>query len=394
MLIDLKKSTLLPAIILFILFVNTAITFSAVSSFQMVSYACLGIEILSLILIINLYFRNNEVTWYDGVIIMFFLFIIGSTFINSTSVKDAFYKSTESLLLMMMFRYYRQNCKMVITVAFIALSFAIYLNFAYMLMNPTWLVETEKEVSGYLLGGNYNQMGGRMLCAIVTGIVCVRYSKLWLINLIPLTIISVTSVSLVSSTTSLACIILFIVLACIPSSALKVLASVCISIFVLIFQVFVVFSGKGVENNPVIVYIVQDVFEKDLTFTNRTSMWDASLRAFSDSPLIGWGYVDTDWYVTRMESSAVGPHNFLLQVLINGGVVLLILFAIFCYMSLKDIRKNMSNELSTIVFGIVIMSLMMTMEVYPYFYVIYMFMLVYYYNDYSKQNIKVKEGLS
>ncbi|MBQ0102728.1 MAG: O-antigen ligase family protein [Prevotellaceae bacterium] len=278
--------------------------------------------------------------------------------------------------------------------AFIALSFAIYLNFAYMLMNPTWLVETEKEVSGYLLGGNYNQMGGRMLCAIVTGIVCVRYSKLWLINLIPLTIISVTSVSLVSSTTSLACIILFIVLACIPSSALKVLASVCISIFVLIFQVFVVFSGKGVENNPVIVYIVQDVFEKDLTFTNRTSMWDASLRAFSDSPLIGWGYVDTDWYVTRMESSAVGPHNFLLQVLINGGVVLLILFAIFCYMSLKDIRKNMSNELSTIVFGIVIMSLMMTMEVYPYFYVIYMFMLVYYYNDYSKQNIKVKEGLS
>ena len=276
MLIDVKKFSFLPACLTFVLFVYSSLILSAMDGMQLVSYATLGIIILGFLCISTIYFRSNEVTLYDFAIISFFALLIAFTCINLTSLRDAVYTTAIVLTLLMMMNYYQHNMRILIYAAFIALSFAVYLNFVYMLKNPTWLAETDKEVTGYILGGNYNQMGGRMLCAIVTGFISVKFSKWWLFNLIPLIIISLTSVFLVSSTTSFVCISLFIIVAIIPTSFIQMFAAVSLSIVVFLFQIFVVFSGKGVEENPVLVYIIEDLMQKDLTFTNRTTMWDSA----------------------------------------------------------------------------------------------------------------------
>ena len=66
--------------------------------------------------------------------------------------------------------------------------------------------------------------------------------------------------------------------------------------FVFIFQVLVCFQGKGIEQNPLAVYFVEDILGKDITFTGRIYMWDAAAKVFAESPLYGYGSVDKDWY--------------------------------------------------------------------------------------------------
>lgn len=64
------------------------------------------------------------------------------------------------------------------------------------------------------------------------------------------------------------------------------------------------------------VYIIEDVLGKDITFTNRTQLWDAAGKKFVESPILGYGFVDKEWYLANMESFAIGPHNFIYSILL------------------------------------------------------------------------------
>ncbi|MDO5447796.1 MAG: O-antigen ligase family protein [Prevotellaceae bacterium] len=385
--IDLKKLTLVPSCMMFVLIVATALTLNAVDGMQTASYAMLALVIVDFVFILFLYVREHKVSLISFLSLMFFLLMIVFSAINGTNVKDGIFCFIELSSLIMLMEYYKGNMKMLLVACLVAFSFCVYLNFAYILKNPSWVIAADKDAHGYPLGGNYNQFGCRMICAIITNIICLKFSKKWLFNLIPLVLVCIVSLGIVASMTSLGCIVLFLIIYLIPSAKIKKLALASVVTIVLLFQFAIVFNGNGIENNDAARYIVEDVMGKDITFTKRTEKWETGMNAFYQSPVIGYGMVDEKWYLTHMVSEGVGPHNYLINVLINGGIVLMALFVLIFALVLKKIKRPADSTMLNLLLALSLLFTMMLMEVYPYIFVFYMLLLICYYPEIKASSI-------
>ena len=81
-----------------------------------------------------------------------------------------------------------------------------------------------------------------------------------------------------------------------------------------------------------------NLYGKDLTFTNRTDIWSASVDVIGDSPWIGYGWNGV-WIEPNVEPTvtldretgfeAGHAHNVVLEMLLEGGVVGLVLYLAF-----------------------------------------------------------------
>ena len=140
---------------------------------------------------------------------------------------------------------------------------------------------------------------------------------------------------------------------------------VCLLSVVFLFQVFVCFQGKGIEQNPLAVYFVEDILGKDITFTGRTYLWDAAAKIFVNSPFYGYGYVDRDWYYSHMSTFAMGTHNYIWAVLVTGGVLLLTVLSYICFLSFSRLFTTSDRYVILIYAVAAVLFMMMLMENYP-----------------------------
>ena len=363
--IDLSKGVIVPFLMIFSVVVNMSVDIT-ILEMPILSYLVLAVALLSFVVMAVFYVRTRAISRYVGIVILFELLLFTSTVINGTDVKNSFYQGCMVIFITMAVDYFRDRFYFLIAAFALAFSFCTYLNFFHMMTHPElWIVDDLKSNQGYILGGNYNGMGCRLLCAVAISVVCVRYSKWWLLNAIPVTLVSIVTLAIVKSTTSMAGILLFLLFCFIPSRQLAKIGIIALIATVMVFQIFVCFQGKGIENNAMAVWLVEDVLGKDITFTNRTYLWDAASKVFVESPIYGYGLVDRDWYFSHMSSIAKGPHNFIWAILIYGGILLLTVFTCICYMvfvrlpGINDKRALLMYAVSAVMF------MMMTMEAYP-----------------------------
>lgn len=378
--IDFHEMKVLPFLMVFVNCVYMTMSLPALDM-QLLSYAVQACVILSFVLMSILCLKDMELTRYGFLYVIFSFFLFGISIIFSQDIKNCIYTMISILLSLLIFKFYNNNVRFIIYAFAIALSFCVYANFLHLITHPTlWLIREEKEGSGYLLGFNYNQMGCRMMIALVTSAICSKFSKTGKFNFIILAIVCVASLTFVGSMTSLSSIILFLTFCILPSAKLREIGILALFVVYLLFQTFVVCSGKGLENNEFAVYIIEDVLHKDITFTHRTYMWDSALKTIAKSPIFGWGYVNMDWYRSFMSSQASGPHNFILSIFINGGILLFSLFIVIAYKSLCEMKSFFQERMGQIlIFGTICLYFMALMEMYPYPIMMYLFILMFYY---------------
>ena len=360
------------------LILNVSISFSIFSILQPLSYLVWGICIVSFAILSVMFIRKHVVTFLDACMLFYLLLLVVFTIMSGTEIKMAIYKSIEVGLLILIINYWEKPEIMVKTFAMV-LSCCVYANLMIMIIYPDWVFAAQDRADCYFLGGNYNQIGGRLIFALVLSLLCTKFHKLWKVNFVILAIVSVTTLGMVGSMTSLSCILLFLVFCMIPSEKLQKACSIVFFLFYLMFQTVVVFNGEGLHNNEVAVYIIEDVLGKDITFTHRTRMWDAAGRKFAESPFFGYGFVDSEWFLSEMDSFAIGPHNFIYNVLLNGGLTLISLFLLMLFIVLRKIRLQYDKMGNILLFGLFTMFFMMTMEVYPFFFVFGLLYVIYYY---------------
>lgn len=393
MLIRLKGLWMLQVGALAVLLFRTTVTISVFESLQLLSYALLGLSLLLFLFLSAFSMQKPRMTPFGLCIFIYFISLITLSFLNGTDIVHAVLFGTEVGLLLMIFYYFKENLKLSIYTCAIVFSLIIYGNLLYMLIFPEWIYQTKDSFYGYLLGGNYNQMGGRIVCGLATNVLCLQFSKRWLINVIPLFMVAIFTMLLVGSMTSFTCITLYALLCLVPTMGFKKLAVIGLFVAYMIFQIFVVFAGEGLYNNELLAYFVEQVLGKNLTFTYRTSMWASAGEAFSHSPIWGYGEVDTDWYLSNMSSFAIGPHNFIYAVLLRGGIILLGLLVTIFSLSLKQLWKGGINSHSIkLLMAIEVWLVMALMEVYPIFYILYLLTLAYYYPHISEICSKEKES--
>ena len=378
--INLREMTLVPFLMVFCLVISICVSLPDVGQ-QGLSYVNFACFIISYLFMMIINFHTPQMTRFGFLHFLFMLILVIATILNNCEVKLAIYLCLYVWQTLMIFRFYKEHTKKIIQFFAIALSFCVYISLLQLITHPTlWMLATEKEGVGYLLGNNYNQIGCRLIIALCTNALCIKYHKIWLVNFILTSAISIASLFMVGSMTSLSMIILFIAFTVIPFSKLRFCGIYCIFIAFILFQVFVVFNGRGLENNDIARYFIEEVLHKDMTFTHRTYLWDAAMNIIPKSPVFGYGLVDGNWFKAHMTSIALGPHNFILAILINGGLLMLILYILICYNAFKSIKLYIHDSSAQIlIFSIGCLWIMSLMEMYPYPIMLYPLALAYYY---------------
>lgn len=393
--VSLHDMTFLPAVMIFFLVINTTLSLSALEM-QLLSYVVLAMVIVSFLFMLSLVIRDKEISRYGFIHFLFLLFLFAMTLVNVNDIKNDIYNSIAIGLLLLLMRYYRHRMSMILKCFTIAFTMCMWLNLFHLVTHPLlWLVDDYKDATGYLLGNNYNQMGCRMMVALASNVLCLRYSRIWLVNMILLAIVIVASLAMVGSMTSLSMILVFLVCCLLPTSKLRLSAICGLFTGFLLFQVFVVFNGRGLENNELAAYLVEDVLKKDLTFTYRTHMWESALKIIEESPIWGWGFADADWYKANMSSFAIGPHDFILSILIHGGVILLSVYIMICSKVFKTIHPYLKiKNMQLLLLAVACLWIMSLFEMYPYYFMLYPLALLYYsnyvYDDADKCTLMAK----
>lgn len=337
------------------------------------------------------YLRGMEMSRYGMLSLISMLCFISFSVANieDSDLKNGLYMIIEILMFQMMCYYFRERIHIIVIAAAVFFSFCVYANFLHLMMNPNlWIVEEEKTSLGYLLGYNYNGMGYRFILAVTLSVLCLRYSWKWIFNAVPVIALSVIPLVLTGSKTSLAGILLFVVVCCIPYIRVQKFIINSVLTFVALFQTLVVFSGKGLENNELAVYIIEDVLEKDITFTYRTYLWDMSLEKIAESPIWGFGYLSHEWYASHIHTSAgTGPCNLVLSLMLNGGIIFLVLFFIIFVWSIRNVYRYNDRSAIVLFMGLSTIMLMHLMEALSYVFVFYLMTLCYYYPFIRKERI-------
>lgn len=380
MTLRLKEMYVLQAGMLALLVLRASVTFTVFAFLQIVSYLVLGLCILSFLIMLGVCLRKPRMNRLDVWITAYFILLIVLSLLNGTYVKGAVYQALCIFLLLMLLSYFKDKFAFTLKVCALSFSAIIYANLAIMIMFPDWMFAAKDTFYSYLLGLNYNQIGVRLLCGLITNILCLRFSKKWLINIIPLAVVSLTTLILVGSMTSLTCITIFLLFCLVPWRGLQKVGMVSFFCVYILFQVIVVFGGVGLYNNEFATYFVEQVLGKSMSFSFRTSMWAAAGNLFMQSPIWGYGYASTEWWLSHLSSFAIGPHNFIYSILLNGGVLL---FSVFVAVCVETGRRVFSHRLSwhelILVMGIEVWLFMGLMEVYPSFFIFYLLLLAYYY---------------
>ena len=378
----------LPFCISGVIVARTCITFTVFTFLQPISYLVLALCILSFVGLVYLW--NKGMTYFGASVALFFSLLLIISVLNNADYKTVCYYCIEIGTLLLLFAYYKTRLGVVLKSLAFLFSVMIYANLAFMIIFPNWMFLAKDTFDSFLLGGNYNQIGCRLLCGIITNVLCCNYSRKWLVNTIGLCIISVATLALVGSMTSLTCVIAFIAISILPGRTLKKNAIVSFFSFYVLFQVFVCFSGEGLHNNELAVYIIRDVLNKDLTFTYRTSLWEISSNLFWKSPLWGYGQMDVDWMKSHMTSHAIGPHNLIYYILLEGGIILFLSFLTIFLFPLKRIANLIDRNVLALLAGLTTLLFMQTMEVYHFFFILYPLTLIYYYPELKRTWLRPK----
>jgi len=267
----------------------------------------------------------------------------------------------------------------------VSMSLCIYVNLILLFIFPNGFIPNKAGTMTYhLLGGNYNQMGRTIIPAVtIMGFYRILYNRKST-ALIALIIASVLTLLLVGSKTSIVGIAFIVAFYFVKSYRTRKRLIILFIIAYFIFQAMAVFGAYDLSKNEYIVYFVEQVLKKDLTFTNRTRVWARSIVLFSQSPVFGYGYQTDEWYGNILRVTTA--HNLILGQLISGGIIG---FSIFVMMTISAVRKHLQHPSAAsqfLFFGFCAFLFMMIMEVYPFTYIALLLLLLYYSEQFELSN--------
>lgn len=376
--IDIGQSRVIPFVSISLVTVFMAISFIDLE-LQMASYLALVGTIAILFASVGLLLLRKTLHTFDIIVLLYILILEVVSAINENDWKTWLWYMFAITAYLLIFNYYEARYRTIIQSIIFVLSIAIYCQLYQCVTHPEmWLFEGEKQTRGFLLGGNYNGMGIRMIIALTASMIGLKYSKWIKINLITLTISCFAILFMVRSMTSLSGMFLLLFLFLIKNKKLLLIGAVGMYVGAFLFQTLVCFSGTGLENNEFASWLVKDVMEKDLTFSYRTYIWDAALRVFAESPIWGYGYFSIDWFKAHIFTEG-GMDNFIICHMIYGGIILLSLYTILVLKTL--LRLTVIKDLTAIrlmaVFGV--LCIMMLFEAYDTPLVFLLLTMMYYY---------------
>ena len=319
-------------------------------------------------------FRNLS---YLAIITPFFLLLAYLTIKNSFDVLRLFpiFMKLSGIILLFTPYIYR-NPKLFVKVLRHVLTLILFLNFIQMIFLPNIIGN-----GSYLIASNYNQFAPIVSITILLSYIDFKYHNNY-ISLFATFLLSLATVAIPGSLTATLSVTLLIGFMLFKiSEKLRRTAIVFTACATLIFLVVVVISQSILSNNTILDDILISL-GKDISFSGRDNMWLNAILAIIESPMLGWGYYDSEWASINIQG--VNPHNLTLNLMIHGGYILLGYFILFLVYVIYNVHKLINNKVRlSLYFSIVIFILMSQMEVYNYFMIFFFFYLVYSFSKFT-----------
>lgn len=225
-------------------------------------------------------------------------------------------------------------------------SFLLYIyvciNLATIILYPEGLYGTDVYSQNWYLGYK-NVMIRTILPGVTLNTLCSihDFGKLCIKDYV-LMFVSIYSVYLVGSSTSIAMLCIFILGVLIWHIKGLILRPLIFKCFVIVSAISIAFTIFSFQEY--LAPLIDGLFDKDTTFTGRTFVWAFTLIRLLDSPIIGFGWHTADEWrnvlgfydMSGFDMGFSHPHNYILYVLLQGGLLyMLLIIYIFYYLSKK-----------------------------------------------------------
>lgn len=105
---------------------------------------------------------------------------------------------------------------------------------------------------------------------------------------------------------------------------------------VLVGGLILVLWGETILSFPPFRFIIEDILGKNITLTNRTTIWKVAMEGFAKNPILGYGFGDTVnlfTIVLRGQKVAYSAHNQFVQLLYEGGCLSMIAMIATLYLT-------------------------------------------------------------
>lgn len=201
-------------------------------------------------------------------------------------------------------------------------------------------------IAGWLLGIKNNRILWLFAVVLLSCIAAIRNSggrRALDARTILLGFVAIAGVVLAQSSTSTTVLVVFLA-ALLFAPVLKPFSCVVNSvtaaaISIVTWVVFVVLS-----NTEFLGPFLQSLFEKDATFSGRSDIWVQTQQFILQSPLFGYGFESTvDKVVKYGNVSFVNAHNQVLEVVYDGGFLLLIVFLLIIGLVVISLYRSRSS---------------------------------------------------
>lgn len=322
-----------------------------------------------------LYFKHFYITQIEKYLLLYAVFVGTVSFMFSSQISIFVFQLMNIMILLTIFKFFEFND--ILRYSVIILSVFVYVNFVLTLLYPSAHFYVDGRPA-FILGKNYNSMGPTLLTAVVSNAMYSYIANKFKINLILITIVSVLTVLIMGSMTSSVGIILFglfILFVFFVNKYISRLALKLFFIFVMLMNVGLLYLQMEIDNNY-LVWFIEDVLGKDITFTDRVRVWEEAIYLIEESKWIGYGIQPSSWFDYHL--NVLTAHNFILTMLLKGGIVLFSIFLVVVYVAVRKANKNATNAVTVLQFGASVFLLMMTMETYSMILIFYYIFLNYF----------------
>lgn len=344
-----RSNSILPYLLLLPFCIPEIAYFSEDLSFYIKVWKVIVVLFASFIGLRNIKLLNGSVRYILGM----FLFIIIVSFIN----RDIPYIIAYEISIIIMFSHYIRKQDFSILKAFVQIAeFLIIANFISILIYPNGMYSTVSltENVGYdknWLLGYKNPMVRFMLPACISSHILYIYDsnfKKW--RAWGITLISILTTIMVDSSTGFGGIMLFSV--CILIYNLNIFKTLrnffTISKFLVLVLIinlfFLILQDVGYFS-----WIIENIFNREANLTGRTSIWTTALELMSNNILCGYGSGSED--ILSEFTYAHHPHNYILYILLQGGVIALFLFILSVIYANQEVNKINCIQLKGIIIG-------------------------------------------
>jgi len=324
--------------LLFIPYLLSAVIYTQISD-AFANVLLLG-KLISFVIVAFLYLKKGTVTSLDVAVFLYCVWWFASVIINSGSILE-YVKEVVTILFYLFIieeSFFSNNNKYAIkSLSFIVL-LELFVNFVLLIIFPEGLWSTTSnydDVARYNFLGLDNQvMPILLLGVLLLGIGFVLNGSRITLNEVFCGMIILGNVVLMQSGTAITAMIV-VVAVLLLATRFKRVFNVKIAIYIAgaVLVGIVVFRIQNI-----FAFFIEGVLEKDLSLTNRVTIWDRAIGMIAAKPIVGYGIGTLDTVVVDRNA-----HNFFLQIILQSGIVGLALYLNIFRIVLKRMFVNISN---------------------------------------------------